>query len=770
MIQRLLLRLKDEIGAEGLILRSDAGALVECGQPSVQPVEEPFSGYTLAIGLSPERITPAVRRRLRVYRRITDIMLRGMTPLSSKIKTVDSRAYGRIGVDFLLDAFLEIFLILEEKTILLDHYQRILQLNEKILMAEDLFTTLQVVMDMARDATASEGASLLLVDQRTGEMYFNVVSGERRSDLREVRVPPGRGIAGSVVHSARAEIIRDVAADARTFRDVDQQLGHTTRDMMVAPIIARGQVIGVIEVINSTHSHGYLSDDLDVLQNIASHASLFIENSKGKEDLIRSNRELDRRHTEIQTLHEIGQALNSSLDPMELRRTLLRTLLRLMRMDAGAILELSEDRRRLLRNRVLHNRADGLVEEDSPAEFVEISDALLWMKQYREPFYFTLPDQEEAEQRLGLANRLRRSNAALFETENAPDVWLPVFAPDNENVLFALSLSGGQLRRRDPVNDLAFFRSVMNLSFSAFRNVESYRQALQAQQQEQQIRQNFQKYVPLRVVDDLLAESESAPPRQQQVSVFFLDLHNFTALAESIEPAELVRLLNEFYEEAAPVVDAHGGIVDKFLGDGFMAIFGLPEAQPDDAVRALRCLQGILERLAVLNERRAAAAEPQFAVSAGVHCGAAIVGNIGSRKRMDFTAIGDAVNLAARLEKLGRVYGASALLSEEMVQAAQGVWLTREADLVQVRGRKQATRIYQPWTPPAESATELDRSWQKGLFHFRARNFQEAYANFERVRRAFEHDPLADLYLERCTRFLHSPPPADWDGVFRVDV
>ncbi|MBX7058472.1 MAG: GAF domain-containing protein [Leptospirales bacterium] len=770
ILQRLLTRLSDEIEAEGLCLRNENGVLLEVGHPAAESLAEPFSGYTLDISFGAERMTPAVRRRLRVYRRITDIVLRGMR--EPALPQFSGKALGRIGVDFLLDALVEIFLILEEKSILLDHYQRILQLNEKILMAEDLFGTLQVVMDMAREAVGAEGASLLLVDQRTGEMYFNVVSGDRRSDLREVRLPPGQGIAGSVVQSARAEIIRDVKADSRAFRDVDQQIGHTTRDMMIAPIIARGQVIGVIEVINSTSTHGFLSEELDVLQNIASHASLFIENSKSKEDLLRSNRELDRRHTEIQTLHEIGRALNSSLDPVELQRTLLRTLLRLMHIDSGMILEIGEQRRTLSRSLAMHNEGEGIVESTAAGQtiFVEATDALLWMQEYREPFYFSQSEEQEVDPRLGLANRLKQANAESFESAGAPDAWIPVFAPDNETIKFVISLSGAQLRRRDPVSDLAFFRSVMNLAYAAFRNVASYAEALLARQQEQQIRQSFQKYVPLRVIQEVLQESDESPPRQQAVSVFFLDLHDFTSLAEHTEPEHLVHLLNEFYEEAAPAVDAHGGVIDKFMGDGFMALFGLPEAREDDSVRAVDCLRTIFERLARLNRRRADEGRPLFSAGAGVHAGMAIVGNLGSRMRMDYTAIGDAVNLAARVEKLARFYGGDVLLTEEVQQKSAAVWPAREADLVQVRGRNRATRIYQPWLQGADQAAEWDRTWQKALFQYRARNFQEAFAHFERVRRAGSEDPLADLYLRRCSDFQRNPPPPEWDGVFRVDV
>lgn len=771
MILRLLARLQTTLGASGLELRQDERPILKIGAIDAVYCDEPFSGFTLRIGAEAAAITPAVRRKLRVHRKVADILLRGLRE-GARTEAVDAKAYGRIGVEFLLDALLEIFLVMEERQRLLEQYQGILKLNERILTAEDLFETLQAVMDAASRATGGEGSSLLLVDQRTGEMYFNVVSGDNRSELREVRIPSGQGIAGAVIQSAKPELIRDVSADPRAFQKVDKLLGKTTRDMIIAPIIARGQVIGVIEVVNSLQPSGFLSEDLDVLVDIANHASLFIENSKGRDDLVRSNRELDRKNSEINALHEISRTLTASLEPGELKRELLRSLLRLMRIDHGAALEISPDRRRLVQNRVIFFGGDGLREETINAEFLEISDVLLWMTQYREPFYFTTPDQERA-QELGLANRIRRSNPEAFDSAAAPDVWIPVFDPENKAPLFVIALGGVNLRRRQPADDLAFFRGLMSLCYTAFRNVESYREALLARQEEREIRQAFQKYVPLRIVQDMLADQQAAGPTVETVTCIFLDIRNFTSLAEITEPRELVRLLNEFFEEMAGAIRDYGGVIDKFMGDGFMALFGVPTAGADDASRALACLGTLFEKITLLNERRRASARPEFFASAAAHTGPVIVGNIGARNRMDFTAIGDSINLTSRLQKLCRVYDEEVLYTESTYVAAGARLPAREADLTLLRGRSAITRIYAPWTAARYDAplSELEPRWATAIERYRTQRFEEARAGFAAVAAAArDGDRLASLYLERIDRLIANPPGPDWNGVFAVDA
>ncbi|MCB1315745.1 MAG: GAF domain-containing protein [Leptospiraceae bacterium] len=766
ILRRLLAHLGRSLDARYLCLQKGGQVAFEIGTATPDVIERPFSSYILCISTpAAGDFSPADERLIRHARKLFDILLRGL-----RILDVDGRERTAIPSGYLIESYLEVLALLEERSSLVEFYDRMLQLNERILMAEDLFSVLQIIMDTATVITAGEASSLLLVDQKTGEMYFNVVSGENKTQLKEIRIPSGQGIAGSIVKNARAEIIRDVAGDPRTFQRVDQALGHTTRDMIAAPIIARGRVIGVIEVINSEQPQGFRSEELELLTNIAGHTSLFIENIKSKEDLIRTNRALDRKNSEVNALYEIGRVLNSSLDPQELKGALLRTLLRLMQIGEGAILEPTADRRTFIQTVALINTDNGIIENESgPTRptFEAVADIALWLKQYNEPYYFF--DLESGNPAPGLAERFLRENARLLESINAPDLWLPVF-DEHQEILFIISLGRTNYRRRDPVSDLTFFRGVMNQSYTAFRNVSSYRSALEAREKEQQIRRAFQKYVPARVVAELL-EQESPPPTQQTISILFADIRNFSPLAEKLQPALLADLLNEFFEIMVDVVNKHDGVVDKFMGDSLMALFGVPDPRADDAARAVQCARHMQQSLTKLNRARAEQNRPSFEMGIGLHTGSAIVGNFGSRQRLDFTAIGDSVNLASRLEKASKFYRVGVLFTKETYDATHREIAAREVDLVQVRGRETPTLLYQPFDFGREGPDSLRADWEAALQMYRQGHFTGAHARFQALRDKFPaDDPLIPLYLQRCEHFRSTPPAANWDGIFRVDA
>ncbi|MCB1325106.1 MAG: GAF domain-containing protein [Spirochaetales bacterium] len=765
-LNRVLNRLKADLPARALELRYGGETLTRLGEAGNDPgLEIPFSSFLLLVHGGPPHMDPSRVRLLRSARRLVDILIRAF-------RGPHGEPRNGIAAGFVVESYMEILRLLEERRELVDFYESMLELNRKILMAEDLFTVLQVIMDTARDALRGEGSSLLLVDQKTGEMYFNVVSGERKSDLREIRIPAGEGIAGDVVKKAKAEIISDVKNDPRAFQRVDMILKHTTRDMIVAPIIARGAVIGVIEVINSRAADGFHTEDLALLERMAGHTSLFIENMKGKEDLVRTNRKLDRINSEINALYEIGRVLNTSLEANELKRGLLRTMLRVMKIGNGAILEKTADRR-LVETIIMTNQDDRITELDPTEDgsgYAEPADILLWMQQYKEPFYFIAPSLDRPV--LGLAERFKKVNAERFGSSRAPELWAPIIEPDGNEINFVLALGDIQLRRRDPVSDVQFFQGLMNLCQTAFRNVASYRAALEARGREEQIRRAFQKYVPARVVSDLV-EEENPPPTVQTVSVLFADIRNFSALAEKREPADLALLLNEFFEAMVGVVTAHDGIVDKFMGDSLMALFGVPDPHERAAESALRAAMEMQVTLTQQNEKRRREGRPTFDMGIGLHTGPAIVGSFGSRQRLDFTALGDTVNLASRLEKAAKHYRAEILFTGQTLEAVGDRISCREVDLARVRGRSATVQLFQPFAfaryemgPTA--AADL---WHQGIRLYRERRFQESREAFATLSKAAPGlDPLTAIYLKRTAEFERDPPPADWQGIFAVDA
>jgi adenylate cyclase len=183
---------------------------------------------------------------------------------------------------------------------------------------------------------------------------------------------------------------------------------------------------------------------------------------------------------------------------------------------------------------------------------------------------------------------------------------------------------------------------------------------------------------------------------QTEVTVLFADIRGFTTLSEKLPPAAVVTLLNEYFAEMVDAIFAHRGMLDKFIGDAVMAVFGAPKASPTHAADALRAAAAMLDRLEGLNARRAARGEPPIKIGIGLHSGPVLLGRIGSERRMEYTAIGDAVNVASRLEGLTKERGVPLLLTRETAdRLGPGVGLVAHGEL-QVRGRDRPIEVFTP--------------------------------------------------------------------------
>jgi adenylate cyclase len=222
--------------------------------------------------------------------------------------------------------------------------------------------------------------------------------------------------------------------------------------------------------------------------------------------------------------------------------------------------------------------------------------------------------------------------------------------------------------------------------------------------EEQARRARLARYFSPEVAAMLGSARGEAAGESREVTVLFSDLRDFTALAERLEGPQVVALLNRYHEAMVETLFGLGGTLDKYLGDGLMAYFGAPVAQPDHAARAVRCALAMQERLEALNVARPAG-EPPLRMGVGVHTGTVVLGDVGAHQRREYTAIGDAVNVAARLEQLTKARGVPVLVSESTRAAAGPALAFTPAGVVEVRGRSQPLAVYVPLAaPPARAA------------------------------------------------------------------
>jgi adenylate cyclase len=255
---------------------------------------------------------------------------------------------------------------------------------------------------------------------------------------------------------------------------------------------------------------------------------------------------------------------------------------------------------------------------------------------------------------------------------------------------------------------------------------------------------------------------------RQELTVYFSDIRGFTAFSEGMDPEALVALLNEYLSEMSALVERHGGYVDKYVGDAVMAVWGAPVPAADHALRACAAAVEMRDRLRELRPAWKERFGVEIRAGAGLNTGPMVAGNIGSRQKTNYTVLGDAVNLASRLESATKVYGVEILVGDSTRAAAGDAVVTRLVDVLQVKGRTHGVAVHE-LVALAGALDERQRDvvarWERAMAPYRERRFEEALAAFEGLLRDHPEDGPARVYVGRCRELLASPPPAAWDGV-----
>lgn len=305
----------------------------------------------------------------------------------------------------------------------------------------------------------------------------------------------------------------------------------------------------------------------------------------------------------------------------------------------------------------------------------------------------------------------------------------------------------------------------------AFAGVTTFKEVV-TQRSKRKLQRELEKNTSAELVGILMEHPELlAKPRKMEGTFFFSDVKAFTSFSERMAPEVLVPYINRYLDRVTGVLKTRLGYLDKYIGDGIMALFGIPVPSADHARNACRAALESQELLAALNADFEREGLPRITTRIGINSGDAIAGYVGASDRSDYTVLGDAVNLASRLEGANKEYDTAILIAESTAERVAGEFELRELDHIRVVGKRNAVRIYE-LLAPAGAPLPVDpgflSEYREALGHFKARRWQEALDGFERALLRKPGDRPCELYVTRANAFLLSPPPPDWEGVFEL--
>jgi adenylate cyclase len=291
---------------------------------------------------------------------------------------------------------------------------------------------------------------------------------------------------------------------------------------------------------------------------------------------------------------------------------------------------------------------------------------------------------------------------------------------------------------------------------------------------EKRLKSTMSRYMDPGIADKMLAEgAEMLGGQAVEATVLFSDIRGFTSHSEKLGAQGTVAMLNEYFTLMVDCIQKEGGMLDKFIGDAIMAGFGLPVVHDDDVDRSVRASIAMIVALRCWNVQRASEGKDPIEIGIGLNTDMVVSGNIGSKKRMDYTMIGDGVNLAARLESSCKQYGARILISEFTYKKLRGTYRAREIDLAVHKGKTQPVAVYEILDYHTDETyphlIDAMGHFRDGLDKYRAKAFGPARVLFEKVLALNPNDKTAKLYTERCDFLATNPPTEDWCGVWVLE-
>lgn len=657
----------------------------------------------------------------------------------------------------------------------------LLKATQSLGQSLDLEATLRLVMEQARELMQADRSTLFMLSKETGELWSKVATVDGKT-LMEIRIPANRGIAGYVASTGQPLNIPDAYKDPRFDPTTDQKTGYVTRNILCMPVFnSAGDLIGVTQLINK-HQGSFTSSDEEFMRAFNIQAGIALENAKLFESVL----------IEKQYQKDILQSLSDAVISTDMQG-------RIVTINDAAMALLGYPPQQLnSKNRQLweYKLTGRYVWEVVPIESLQgrLQDSLTTgTKHYLPEQSLTvgLFETPAAGQKVGVADQEEMVTPHLSEpSPNLSGASSP--SPLNENSLYILAIP----KSDDPnvyipwnespwdSHDLTYLskhqvqeieRSI-NMTVNPLTNPEGTVRGglvvLEDISREKRLKSTMYRYMTPGVAEQVMALGEDAlmVGSKKDVTILFSDIRGYTTLTENLGASEVVSLLNKYFETMVEAVFNHEGTLDKFIGDALMAVFGAPlPLKENHAWMAVQAALDMRWRLAEFNQPRLLSKQPLIHIGIGISSGEVVSGNIGSHKRMDYTVIGDGVNLSARLESVTKEYGCDIILSEFTYDLCRDRIWVRELDKIRVKGKNQAVSIYELIgendMPINDSTKKFLDLYAAGRQAYINRDFAQGITYFDEARQLKPTDQPVLIHLERSKKYLQNPPPEFWDGV-----
>ncbi len=581
----------------------------------------------------------------------------------------------------------------------------------------DLEETLGKVMDEAKELMQADRSTLWLLDRDRHQLWTKLpINGK----MQEIRIPMDAGFAGQVAQTGSPVLIPfDLYShpNAETAKGTDQKTGYRTCSMLCMPVFnAGGELIAVTQLINKRKQGDYPAYD---------PANYPEAPECWKASFNRNDQEFMKAFN-IQAGVALQNAkLFATVKQQEqMQRDILRSLSNgVISTDAeGRIIAANESARELL-----GLDASDLLEGTLVTDLIRIEKG-----EFARWFQSALAAQDEKSRQQYYPDQTLQ--AVKGKEQRSIHLSINTIADSNDEQRVS-----GALVVMDDISD------------------------------EKRLKSTMYRYMTQELAEQLLSSGETKlGGDRKDVSVLFSDIRSYTTLTESMEAEAVVAMLNEYFETMVDAVFTYKGTLDKYIGDAIMAVFGSPLPLEDHAWMAVQSAVEMRHRLAIFNASRPN--DRQIKIGIGVNSDSVISGNIGSSKRMEFTAIGDGVNLGSRLEGASKQYGCDIVISENTYRpCADRIW-ARELDWIRVKGKNQPVSVYElvglQSEPIADAKQQTIELYHKGRADYLKRKFTSAMTSFATILEEIDnHDKASLMYLQRCQHWLaHPPSEEEWDG------